>query len=91
MEKLMGPRWTEWGSEQCASNFAVANSPNAVILHRPKYGNFGLKQPNETASFLHFFGTHRYERDFFAMRGQEVISALNGAAEPPGMLVGPGA
>lgn len=88
MEKLLGSRWTEWGTEQCASNFAVANSPNAVVLHRPKYGNFGLKQPNERASFLHFFGTHRYERDFFANRGREVIAALNTAAPAQRMATG---
>ena len=67
------------------SNFAVANSPNAVILHRPKYGNFSPEQPNEKASFLHFFGTHRYKGDFFARRGQEVIKALNSAASTPRM------
>jgi hypothetical protein len=78
MERLLGSRWTEWGTEQCASNFAVANSPNAVVLHRPKYGNFSPGLPNQKASFLHFYGTHRYEQDFFANRGREVIQSLNG-------------
>ncbi len=75
MEKLMGARWKEWGTEQCASNFAVANSPNAVVLHRPKYGNFSPEIEPEKASFLHFFGTYRYRDDFFAKRGQDVINA----------------
>jgi hypothetical protein len=77
MEKLLGSRWTEWGTEQNASNFAVANSPNAVVLHRPKYGNFSPGLANEKASFLHFYGTHRFENDFFAKRGVEVIQSLN--------------
>jgi len=77
MEKLLGSRWIEWGTEQCASNFAVANSPNAVVLHRPKYGNFSPGLSNEKASFLHFYGTHRYEEDFFANRGREIIQSLN--------------
>lgn len=76
MERLLPARWREWGTEQCASNFAVANSKNAVVLHRPKYGNFDTSLDNEKASFLHFFGTHRYKEDFFARKGQEVIKAL---------------
>ncbi|MGH7155752.1 MAG: hypothetical protein ACREF3_17635, partial [Acetobacteraceae bacterium] len=35
METLMGQRWREWGSEQCGSNFAIANSPNAIALPYP--------------------------------------------------------
>jgi hypothetical protein len=37
MTELMGERWREWGSEQCGSNFAVANSPGAVMLPYPQY------------------------------------------------------
>lgn len=76
MEKLLGARWTEWGTEQCASNFAIANSPNAVVMQRPKYGNFSPGINRAMASFLHFYGTHRYEDDFFAKRGLDVIAAL---------------
>ena len=76
MQTLLGADWTKWGSEQCGSNFAVANSPDAVVLPYPKYANFwsGLHKSN---SFLHFIGSNRYIEDYFARRGQEVIIALN--------------
>jgi hypothetical protein len=77
-EKLLGVRWTEWGTEQCGSNFAIANSPGAVVLPYPKYGNNwpGLKR--EGNAFLHFFGTHRYDGDHFARLAKGVIAELNG-------------
>ncbi len=77
MEKLLGTRWREWGTEQCGSNFAVANSPGAVVLPFPKYGNFWPGLPRDQSSFLHFFGTHRYDRDYFAKRAQTEIARLS--------------
>lgn len=78
MEVLLGSRWTEWGSEQCASNFAVANSPDAVVLPHPKYACFGPGVKPETSSFLHFIGTWRYLDDCFAHLARGVIANLNG-------------
>jgi hypothetical protein len=76
MENLLGQDWKKWGTEQCASNFAVANSPNAMPLPHPKYETFwpGFDTPN---AFLHFIGSHRYDDDYFAKRGQEVVRELN--------------
>jgi hypothetical protein len=37
MSDLLGARFFEWGTEQVASNFAVANSPNALALPYPTY------------------------------------------------------
>jgi len=75
--RLLGPRWTEWGTEQSASSYAIANSPGAVVLPYPKYANFwpGLVRGN--SSFLHFLGSHRYLDDYFATLGQGVIAELN--------------
>lgn len=75
MEKLVGPNWKKWGTEQNASNYAVANSPNAVVLPYPKYANFWpqMQRPN---SFIHFIGEHRYNDDYFATRGKAVIEKL---------------
>jgi hypothetical protein len=77
MERLIGERWKEWGTEQNASNFAVANSPGAVVLPYPKYTNFVPDGPWATSSFFHFFGTFRYSGDYFATRGREVLGALS--------------
>jgi hypothetical protein len=76
MEEFMGSRWREWGTEQCGSNFAIANSPNTAVLHRPKYGNFVPSMENDKASFLHFFGTYRYKEDFYATKARDVIATL---------------
>src|SRR6267154_1321329 len=41
MRRLLGDNtWRKWGTEQCASNFAIANSPDALVLPYPKYANF---------------------------------------------------
>jgi hypothetical protein len=80
MRALHGERWNEWGSEMVSSNFAIANSPNALVLPYPKYANFwpGFKRGN--SSFLHFIGTHRYLDGYFAGLGQNVISELTAAS-----------
>ena len=77
MERLLPARWTEWGTEQCASNFAVANSAGAVVLPHPKYGNFDHHHDPATSSFLHFIGAHRFDDDLFANLGKRVIEELN--------------
>lgn len=76
-EKLLGARWTEWGTEQSASNFAVANTPGAIVLPFPKYANFWPEHKRGNSSFLHFIGAHRYLDDYFATLGQGVIAELN--------------
>jgi len=83
MARLVGPRWTEWGTEQCASNFAIANSPNAIVLPWPKYQGGGPSTlgVRDQASFIHFYGTYRYLADSFAELGNRVIRELNGQEE----------
>ena len=73
MTKLLGDRWSEWGSEQVTSNYAVANSPSAMVLPYPKYTCFYGKQQPETSSFLHFLGTHRFEGGVYGRESKFVI------------------
>jgi len=77
MSALMGERWREWGTEQNASNFAVANSPGAVVLPYPKYTNYTPDKDWASSSFFHFFGTYRYTSDYFLKRAVAVIERLN--------------
>ncbi len=77
-EKMLGARWREWGTEQCASNFAIANSPGALVMPFPKYSNFGPRTVHGTGSFLHFLGTHRYKFGYYAMIARDVIGELSG-------------
>jgi hypothetical protein len=80
MKNIMGDEtWRKWGTEQCASNFAVANSPNAFVLPYPKYANFAPGTPHPENAFLHFIGSCRYDDDFFARKAQGVIRQLNAA------------
>lgn len=76
MAKLMGARWSEWGTEQCASNFAIANSPGAIVLPHPKYAIFTPRVVRGRSAFIHFIGSHRYLDDYYALRGQEFIETL---------------
>jgi hypothetical protein len=76
-EKLLGERWREWGTEQSASNFAVANTPGAIVLPYPKYANFDPEVLHPDGSFLHFLGSHRYLDDYYANLANRVIAELN--------------
>jgi hypothetical protein len=76
LEGHLGARWKEWGTEQCGSNFAVANSPGAVVLPYPKYGSFEPNLERGKSTFLHFIGTYRYIDNYFASRAQDVIKTL---------------
>jgi hypothetical protein len=77
MEGLVGAaRWREWGTEQCASNFAVANSPGAVVLPYPAYTSFAPGGPREGVKFFHFIGSFRFDEGFFAARGRDEVTAL---------------
>jgi len=82
MSELMGPRWTEWGTEQCASNFAIANSPGAVALPYPAYSSFHPEGPRMEAKCLHFIGSHRFKEDFFAGRAREQIRRTMKPGQP---------
>jgi hypothetical protein len=76
MAALMGVRWSEWGTEQVASNYLVANAPGAVVLPWPKYRCFyGAGLGPETV-LAHFVGTWRYEAGVYAARARQVIADL---------------
>jgi hypothetical protein len=76
MERLIPNRWREWGTEQCASNFAVANSAGAVVLPFPKYGNFDHDHDPSQSELLHFIGEHRFDDGLFAKLANQVIKSL---------------
>jgi hypothetical protein len=83
MEKLVGAsRWREWGTEQCGSNFAISNSPGAVVLPYPDYASFLPDAPREAVRFFHFIGTYRFRDNYYAARGQEVIAKLRQGSMP---------
>jgi FkbM family methyltransferase len=83
MEKLVGAtRWREWGTEQCGSNFAIGNSPGAVVLPYPEYASFLPETARDAVKFFHFIGTYRFRDNYYAARGQEVIATLRPGSVP---------
>lgn len=76
MAGLVGTRWTEWGTEQCASNFAIANAPGAIVLPWPDYANFQPARPPGEARFLHFLGAVRYENGCYARMARQAIDGI---------------
>jgi hypothetical protein len=81
MEAKLGQRWREWGTEQVGSNYCVANSPGAVVLPHPQYRTFSPTDSPQwlrTAKFLHFIGSTRFSKGYFASRAIELMSEFGG-------------
>jgi hypothetical protein len=77
MQALMGERWREWGTEQVASNYLVANAAGGEVLPWPAYACFYPSVSGEESKLLHFIGTWRFERGVYAAKGRQVIHALS--------------
>ena len=82
MERMIGKEAThEWGTEQVASNFQLANEPEPVLLPSARYINhFGEPWPADTA-FLHFIGTKRHEGTAYVDASRQAIAMLREEAE----------
>jgi hypothetical protein len=81
LKSLIGDRWLEWGSEQVMSNFAVANSPDPVVLPNEFYACFDpLDMPAvATGKCFHFYGTVRHSRGCYEALSRQVIGELSRA------------
>lgn len=77
MRELVGPRWSEWGSEQFASNLLVASSPGSRVLPHPKY--CAPHRRTEQTALLHFIGFVRYTSGLYAQTARGVIDHLRTA------------
>ena len=73
---LMGERWKEWGTEQIASNFVVANSPHSLLLPVPAYLTWERHKLPEQISLLHFLGYCRFDQGVFPRLANIEIDAL---------------
>jgi hypothetical protein len=80
MADRLGKRWEEWGSEQVASNFLLANTTGAEVLPYPKYCCYGPGIRWKESVFLHFIGSHRFENGVYRRAGQRIIGELSGKA-----------
>lgn len=80
MRELLGPaKWAEWGSEQVASNFVVANAPDAVVLPFARYGYYHPERPVDDYVFVHFIGDFRFQGGTYRRLACSVVEALRDA------------
>lgn len=74
MEGILGAkRWREWGTEQVASNFVVANSPDPVVLPHPEYSTPPRGTDMSQVRLAHFIGSGRFVGQRMARIGRTLI------------------
>ncbi len=78
METRIGPPWRNWGSEQFAWNFVIANTADPVMLPWSRYPAL-LKagQDLSKAALVHFIGSHRYAGGAFTRSSRAAIQQLS--------------
>ncbi|MCJ8156285.1 hypothetical protein [Sphingomonas sp. LaA6.9] len=70
-------KWYQWGSEQVASNFVVANAPDPLLLPADRYVNHWNMPLPEDSRMIHFIGTYRFHGMEYLARSRAAIRALN--------------
>lgn len=70
------PTWKQWGSEQVASNYLVANTPDPVLLPYARYYHFWDDGERADPGLVHFPGTHRYTGSTYARATAAALKAL---------------
>ena len=78
MQRIFDERWREWGTEQIAVCFFVANSPSASILPHPQYAIYYANSKIDYAgsAVLHFIGMSRFVKGFYKGSVQGVIKEM---------------
>ncbi len=77
MQGLLGERkWREWGSEQVASNYMVANAPNAIVLPVDRYPFWMPGVDMSSTVLAHFFGTFRFQGGMYLDTSRRIIREL---------------
>ena len=81
-----GARWNEWGTEQVSVNYLLANLEGLRVLEAPKYTHRWREAPGEDSAFIHFIGSHRFDRQFYAFQSRKTIRTLQRPLFIPGAL-----
>lgn len=77
--RAVGPRFNEWGSEQAASNFVIANDPEPIQLPYDRYTNHWEEELPPYPAFIHYIGTYRYDRGSYVASTRRAIALLHAA------------
>lgn len=76
MDARLGDIWQQWGSEQVASNWVVANDLDPIQLPYNRYINHWDEPMPESPAFVHYIGTYRYRWGNYSRTTREAIAAL---------------
>jgi hypothetical protein len=79
MDERLGQTWRQWGSEQVASNWVVANDPDPVQLPYDRYINHWDEPMPSDPAFIHFIGTYRYRWGNYSRCTRAAIEGLRTA------------
>ena len=77
MQSLIGERWLDWGSEQVASNYLVANDREPIVLPYPKYANYDPGLSGDGTHLYHFIGDYRFTGGRYIKLSRQVIAELS--------------
>jgi hypothetical protein len=77
MADRLGQRWSEWGTEQVASNVVFANGRNPRPLPLARYKNYFPPMDLDGAALVHFLGTHRFAGGHYRRLSTHAIDALH--------------
>lgn len=73
---LVGARFHEWGSEQAASNFVIANDAEPLQLPYDRFTNHWAEALPDDPAFIHYIGTYRYDRGNYVASTKRAIAEL---------------
>ncbi len=76
MDDRLGDVWRQWGSEQVASNYVIANDPDPLQLPYHRYVNHWEEPLPADPAFIHFIGTYRFARGNYRRCTAEAIAQL---------------
>ncbi len=74
MREKTNSRWSDWGTEQVASNYLVANAPGTTTLPFPMYGT--PNKADDGTAFLHFIGSMRFINRMYEKVSGDIVGTL---------------
>jgi hypothetical protein len=76
MKASLGQRHQQWGTEQCASNFIIANASTVSMLPFPEYSTYPGVGTDTNVKMFHMLGSVRYADGYYAKKGKEIIKSM---------------
>jgi len=78
MQRIVGDRWWEWGTEKITGVFLASNASKACVLPHPKYTSY-YDQPEinyDQSAAIHFTGTHRFHKGYYIRKARETLQTI---------------